>query len=330
MPLMKPEVQMAVTARPAGNRPTNAFLKICSLMMLSLLFLLSATACQRTGTDDPPQGTETPQAQEMPEPEESPEISEATTLQPVHEVVDTPLFGYGDLKGIYGILLSDPKTVQPRNFTMLALPDGGLTGITFDGIQPPGPNDNRMDISSNFEQSYGAVYRLSSGKIPENDSVTFMTARFAELRTFRGLTKVVAVSESASLIEAVQTEKGLNIRSLWHLYDIEGGSAIYLAKFEPKNNQGLLSLILVHNGSRWYGDFPAHYVPELNLYSWRVDDGGEILPENFIVGWMAEFGNQPELALYWRGAEGELLYWLRGENGQLIKANEAFRYWGAY
>ncbi|SCZ81935.1 hypothetical protein [Acidaminobacter hydrogenoformans] len=304
---------------------------IPTLLILLTVLLITVSGCQKPEAPAVPEepvpvseGEGGPSAEK----EEEPETPEA---QPVHDPMDNPQFGYGDQQGIFALMLSDPKTLQPEVYTHLSLPDGTTAKISYEGIQPPGPNDNLMDISANFKQRYGAVYRLNAGKIPENDSVTLMTDAFVSARTFHALTKVGESSSDQALRQRIEADRKLTVKNLWHLYDAENSAAIYLAQFEPQGNQAMLTLILVDPaGALWYAYFPANYIKELDLYSWRVDDGGEIHPENFIVGWLADFGKRPELALYWRGAEGELLHWLTGENGGLTKSREGYRYWGAY
>jgi hypothetical protein len=306
---------------------------LASLLLAGMMVFISG--CGQSQTPEPPESPVT----EPPADTTQTEAPQAIEKLPDFDPADKPIFGYGDLKGMYAIALSDPKTIQPQKYTSLALPNGEITGIRYEGIQPPGSKDNAMDISSNFEQRYGAVYRLSSGKIKENDSITFMTETFVAQHQFYTLTSINKASEDKQIRGAVELDKGLKLKAFWHLYDVEGGSKVWLAQFEPNAGAALASLIFEHKGKRWYADFPAQHFAELDLYSWRVDDGGEILPESFIVGWIADREEVPELALYWRGAEGELLYWLKGKNskavpdgqdGQLEKGNEAFRYWAAY
>ena len=296
------------------------------LIMASLLLLTSCAKPAQAPAAPEPEVTEPPAAET---PTEVPSDPAQTPL--IHDNADTPKFGYGDLQGIYAILLADPKTIKTEAYQYISLSGGTLTRVDFEGIQPPGPNDNVMDISSNFKQRPGAVYRLSTGKIPENDSVTFMTENFVSQRNFYTLTKVGTISTDTPLRQRIEAERKLVSKFFWHLYDLGDNAGIYLIQFEPLGDQVLLSLVLRDKADNlWYAYFPATYLPDFNLYSWRVDDGGEIHPENFIVGWAADFSAAPELALYWRGAEGELLYWLRGNNGALEKGFEGYRYWGAY
>lgn len=304
---------------------------IPTLLILLIALLLTLAGCQRPETPVKPVEPVPPVVEEGPSAEVVPEAPDVPAVQLVHDAKDNPQFGYGDEQGIFALMLSDPKTLRPEDYTHLSLPGGEVTEIKYEGIQPPGPNDNVMDISSNFKQRYGAVYRLASGKIPENDSVTLMTTPFVSARTFHNLTKVGAESSDQALRQRIEVEKKMVIRHFWHLYDAENTAAIYLAQFEPQADQAMLTLVLRDPEDQlWYAYFPADYVKELDLYSWRVDDAGEVHPENFIVGWLADFGTTPELALYWRGAEGAVLYWFRGDNGGLIKSHEGYRYWGAY
>jgi hypothetical protein len=299
-----------------------------TLMILLIALLMTATGCQKPDTPSEPVEPLPPEVVEEPSAEVVPEVPE---VQPVHDPKDNPQFGYGDEQGIFALLLSDPKTLTPESYVHLSLPGGEVTEIKYEGIQPPGPNDTVMDISSNFKQRYGAVYRLATGKIPENDSVTLMTAPFVSARTFHRLTIVGTPSTDQALLKRIEADKKMVMKHFWHLVDAENGAGIYLAQFEPQADQAMLTLVLRDpEDALWYAYFPANYVKELDLYSWRVDDGGEVHPENFIVGWLADFGATPELALYWRGAEGEVLYWFRGDNGGLIKSLEGYRYWGAY
>lgn len=303
----------------------------CIFLILFVLLVLN-TGCGQTQT--PAAAPAEPDTETL-EPDEvgsEPEVQPEVPLEPLppENSEDVPIFGYGDLKGVYALALSDPNTIHPEIYTQLSLSGGRLVKITYGGIQPPGAKDNAMDISSNFEQRYGAVYKLASGSIPENESVTLMTDTFVSQRNFYSLIGIGTASEDRTIQNLVEADKKLPLKNFWQLYDVEGGSKIWLAQFEPENGRALASVILEHKGQRWYADFPAQYFKELDLYSWRVDDGGEIDPESFIVGWFAEREEIPELALYWRGVEGASLYWLKGRNGQFLKYNEAFRYWGAY
>ncbi|HVH66387.1 MAG TPA: hypothetical protein VM716_00820 [Gemmatimonadales bacterium] len=99
------------------------------------------------------------------------------------------------------------------------------------------------------------------------------------------------------------------------------------AQFAAIDSSALASLVMVHDTSLLFENFPAVYRgPDESV--WRVDDGGVFSPGDIQILFMAQLPRTYIMAIPWAGAEGE--------SDQLVQADSAgafrtilrdYRYW---
>lgn len=102
-----------------------------------------------------------------------------------------------------------------------------------------------------------------------------------------------------------------------NLADLSEDRQLYLVQFNRLDQDMLFSIVLTDKDELTFMDYPA--VIQGDEYSvWRVDDGGEVLPEMFSILFAAETINGPLLGLNWWGSEGVNTFFLN-KDGETFK-----------
>lgn len=120
------------------------------------------------------------------------------------------------------------------------------------------------------------------------------------------------LSADDPLRKSISAVKQREIKAAWKLADLPPDRGLYLVQFVRQNKNMLFSLVVEDGGKLKFMDYPA-VVQEDEYSVWRVDDGGEVLPEMFSLLFAAETTDGLLLGLNWWGAEGINSFFLSQE-----------------
>lgn len=177
-------------------------------------------------------------------------------------------------------------------------------------------DSNGREMSHNFANLAGYLYMVEEG-IATPDETYYLTdqAEFNEdsliLVDGTEVKQTQAVVEE-SVQQRITASKSRDIQHISKLADLTEDRQLYLVQFIRLDQDMLFSIVLADKDELTFMDYPA--VIQGDEYSvWRVDDGGEVLPEMFSILFAAESKNGPILGLNWWGSEGVNTFFLNKE-----------------
>ena len=254
---------------------------------------------------------------------------------------DVPMgFGFADEKG--GRLLvsyykdeDDEYAVGPEEYTLAIGPYGELVNIKYVGWQEESEESNYREVSDNFDNLAGYVYRTSGGRLRANRTYVVTT----EGPFIDSLIKLNPPHpdpddpylNTEALMMGLKTEDyiaTLKKRKVqWaELLSVTGeGGQIGLTLFKRKGDNMLFSIVYLDGPEALFWDCEAEY----DEYStWRVDMGDE--PGDFRPLFLARLGGRLVLLLTWGAPEGEGIVMLCEDEGKFTEREDGYyysRYW---
>lgn len=215
----------------------------------------------------------------------------------------TDSYSFADTTGKYLILFSNTNDTKLNR----AIGDGGkVLTIKYVKKQSANSNDDGRQWANNFDNMAGVIYEVVGGRAVPNETYYLVNNSKVNVRAVVPVTNKVK-SVDASVKKSIEKLKSLKIENIWEISQFGKGNKVYVAQFKKKGTKVTASIIL-KNGSKFVTkDFVADYDP---TSTWRVDDGGQIVPEAFSLLFAASTKQGSLLGVKWAGAEGENIYLL--------------------
>lgn len=298
-------------------------------LMLSIFIVLILAGCSSNNslTSDgehvestPEQSAETVQAPPTLPP--SAEPSPTSSIQQTEAYLDTEKlranFGFADAEG-RNILVTGHEKGLDQEMAQLneAIGDQGkVLKVKFNKWQDGTGNSNGREMAHNFENLAGYLYMVE-----EESATPDETYYLTDQTDFNADSLVpiepVEVNQAAVVIdknvrERITASKNREIQKIWKLADLSTDRQLFLVQFVRLDQDMLFSLVWKEKDELTFMDYPA--VIQGDEYSvWRVDDGGEVIPEMFSILFAAETSEGPLLGMNWWGSEGVNTFFLRKE-----------------
>lgn len=232
-------------------------------------------------------------------------------------------FGYADETGRLLILEPDAAAAasNPDMITVAVGEGGERLTIKHVGTQQGDDQDNGRQTSYNFTHRAGALYEVIDGHAVPNETYLLLDGKSLPQAA---LLKVEFITDQAVEEQRVQqlaAAKSRKVKQAWRLATIAENQTLYLIQFEREQDSMLASLALEDNGQWVFMDYPATYNES---GTWRVDDGGQVVPDMFSVLLAARTAEGMVLGMKWLGAEGENVLFLSQRPGQLIQLDLSY------
>lgn len=263
------------------------------------------------------------------------ETSETSTPVPTTpSVLSTtqlsPAFSFANEEGtkLMSVPTDTPYQVEELKKLNTAIGAGGQAlSVRYEAEQQGDDQDNGRQFAYNFEHMAGHVFEVIEGGAVSNESyylvndVEFDTTSLLELKP---VTEIKAIDD-AKLLEAIAaSHSGRAVQQGWQIAEISDPAAagdaaarkpLYVVQFERQGDSMLASLLMKEGDQLIAIDYPAEYD---DSSTWRVDDGGEISPDQFSFLFAARSEGGVLLGLKWLGAEGENISFLNQSGQQFI------------
>jgi hypothetical protein len=212
-----------------------------------------------------------------------------------------------------------PASTDQHGAFAFADPSGALL-LTPSGIPQPASlhtaicGGERLNVRFDRRQTAGQaaiVFRIVDRTVPMGSTCFLATDAFIGGGAMVDLSRPSADTRcSRTEYPHYQADKSRPVVGCWPIGRSTSGLEVVVIEFARRLSNALASLAVVDGDRRLYVDYPATFNgPGTDL--WRVDDGGEILPERFEVVFVMRRGDSYWLALDWAGAEGNALYLTR-------------------
>ncbi|WP_313638673.1 hypothetical protein, partial [Paenibacillus sp.] len=273
-----------------------------------------------TSESTPEQSAETVQTSPTLPP--SAEPSSTPSMQQTVAYLDTANlkanFGFADAEG-RNILVTGHEKGLDQEMAQLneAIGDQGkVLKLKFNKWQDGTEGSNGREMAHNFVNLAGYLYTVEEASAAPDetyyltDQADFEVDALLPIESIEGQQDLSTVEESIRL-RIVDTKKR-KIQKIWKLADLSTDRQLYLVQFVRLDQDMLFSLVWKEKDEFTFMDYPA--VIQGDEYSvWRVDDGGEVIPEMFSILFAADTSEGPLLGMNWWGSEGVNTFFLKKE-----------------
>ncbi|BBH23580.1 hypothetical protein Back11_49250 [Paenibacillus baekrokdamisoli] len=234
-------------------------------------------------------------------------------------------FAYANQTGQH-LNVSQTTDDKPAAYTEAYCQPGHVLTISYEKTQKMGADSTGRNTAQNFLQDEGAIFGVNKGRADDNQSCVV-----AKKGAFQGYTFYTFAPSPAKgqltdkVVKKITKHYQRKVVRQGLIAKIGKETSIALVEFQPKGKHALASIVLVSPSGILYHDLPGE-IDKDHYSTWRVDDGGEILPEHFRFMFAAHSKQGYALGLEWFGAEGSSLYVLKQQKDQLVPVAHGARY----
>ncbi|AIQ52233.1 hypothetical protein [Paenibacillus sp. FSL R7-0331] len=184
---------------------------------------------------------------------------------------------------------------------------GQVLKVRFAEWQRGNDQNNGRELAVNLPNISGYVFTADGDAAVPDETYYLVNSSAFNLEALIPVEPEPAESEQLPEADPVRKSitdaKHREIYSAWKLASLQPGRELYLIQFVRQNKDMLFSLVLEEAGKLSFMDYPAEITD--NEYSvWRVDDGGEVIPQMFSLLFAARTADGLLLGVNWLGAEG--------------------------
>lgn len=299
-------------------------------LMISFFIVLMLVGCSSNNslTSDGDHAESTPEQSAetvLPSPT-LPPSAEPSSKQKTDAYLDTEKlktsFGFADAEG-RNILVTGHEQGLDQEMAQLneAIGDQGkVLKVKFNKWQDGTADSNGREMAHNFVNLAGYLFTVEEASATPDetyyltDQADFKVDALMPIESMKGQQ---ASTVEVSVRQRIVDTKNREIQNIWKLAGLSTDRQLYLVQFVRLDQDMLFSLVWKEKDEFTFMDYPA--VIQGDEYSvWRVDDGGEVIPEMFSILFAAETLNGPLLGLNWWGSEGVNTFFLKKE-GDLFK-----------
>lgn len=223
------------------------------------------------------------------------------------------------------LLLAPADLPQPSRMTKVVCPGGRVLRVRYLRQQNGRDGGSGRQISSEFENEAGAVFRVVGATVDEYATYLLAVDSLLVGASVEPLSRVDSVSAcSAADQERLGVLRGRPVVHCWPLARVGVNLQVLLLEFERRGKDALASLLLLGPGIAAFEDYPAEYRGE-GEDLWRVDDLGEMSPEGFKILFALRTAHTQVLGVSWASTESLSLSLLVSRDGrhfeELVQGN---------
>lgn len=231
------------------------------------------------------------------------------------------LFGFYDKSGYRILVLGGGQTPFAMKKPQAILPLNQNLPVTYETTQTREAGSSGRQTAANFDRLAGHVLRSQAPGIPNQSVLLAEDTFWADRQLISG---EKAQPPLAPLqLQQIEALRQRAVEQTWGLLQANDGTQLHLVLFQRDGDQALASLVLLLPDRILFRDFPATY---RGNSTWRVDDGGLILPIQFRILYLGRIKGRVELAYEFLGAEGILIDFVTEDKGFLVQTARASRY----
>lgn len=273
--------------------------KILSVIFVSLILFISGCSVHdvnlENAANDKPKAT----------------INDYVDADKLHNI-----FGFTNETGNL-IITIDPVDVNKdiKSINKAIGENGNVLSIKYLKNQSGNSNDNGRQLAFNFDNLEGHIFEVIQGKAKADETYYLVNDNEFNLRSILKSTEGDETEIDSEAKKEIERTKNRRIQNSWEIGRIDLNMKIYLVMFERQNDDMLMSIVMETPTKLVYKDYPAKYD---EASTWRVDDGGEVVPWMFSMLFAAKAEDGIIIGLKWIAPEGESTYFLK-ENGDKLE-----------
>lgn len=234
---------------------------------------------------------------------------------------DNVAFGFFDASG-GRLIVTGSAIALDVNKEIYALFSGNqFQSIQFLQQQSRAVGDSGRQTATNFDRLPGYVFSINSPGSPNKSCLVVEKSFLTERRLLPCQSRIEGCDANETGL--IESARGLRIEQSSGIAQLDNGGRLLLVRFELVGDQAVAALVYIAADNRLvFREFSAKYNP---VSTWRVDDGGDIRPEQFRILVMAQKDNCLEMAYEFLGPEGIIIEMVREQGGQFQTIAKASR-----
>lgn len=230
-------------------------------------------------------------------------------------------FAYADATGkrLLGF-----ESSKPGRFVKAIYPPGKSVDIKYVKQQKVTAKSNGRQNEWNFDQDGGELYSIVKGKVTHNDSVLLAEKDAFQGHTFLNYKPLSKGMFSKTVVAQIEKQKKRKVVRQGLIGQVSADVRIGLVEFaKAKGQKPLASLVLSTKNGLLFQDFVGN---DDSNSTWRVDDGGTIMPDMFKILFVSESKQGYSFAYEWTGFEGYSMEVLQQKGSKLRSVLHGARY----
>lgn len=202
-----------------------------------------------------------------------------------------------------------------------------LLEVAFEEHQASGPHNTGRQTSHNFEQMEGDRYRITNGKVRDDEVCLLADSPFFSSRQLLPMQRERPYACPAEVNALLSATGKRSVKRCLVLADLDRTQFV-AAEFEPMGKDLLAALALVGEGKLSLHPDKAECD---GSSAWRVDDGCEFDPAHLVPLFALKRQDaEIELAFEWPAPEAGALILYRSSGDRLEEVAVASRYWAPF
>jgi hypothetical protein len=199
--------------------------------------------------------------------------------------------------------------------------------VTYARSQTRQPADNGKQVTANFANAAGDVFRIIVGKA-RADETCYLSADSGLVASAVPVDAHTGPGCDAARLRHASEVKHRPVLHCWPLGSATPNVEMLALQFAVIDTSALASVVVADHDELFFHDLPATYRgPAADV--WRVEDNGTFLPDAFGIPFFCRLRGTYVMALTWAGAEGEDSYLLVADSAHTLRTvTQSYRYWG--
>ncbi|CAH1215191.1 hypothetical protein PAECIP111893_03890 [Paenibacillus plantiphilus] len=233
----------------------------------------------------------------------------------------TDVFGFADAEGKHLIVtgLESSRLDDVSKLNKAIGENGKVLYLSFMRWQEEGEASNGRQMAHNFDNLAGFIFAIEEGTATGDETYYLFDGNEVSMNAFVPIVKPSSSDVAEEMKSAIVKAKNRAIMNIWHVADMGENAGLYVAQFEKQDKDMLFSIVLKRDDKLVFKDYPA--VMEDGTSVWRVDDGGEVIPDMFNFLFAANTGDGLVIGVEWWAPEGAISFLLQ-ENGDIFTESE--------
>ncbi|GGG70872.1 hypothetical protein [Paenibacillus radicis (ex Gao et al. 2016)] len=299
------------------------------IALFAAVFVLSGcTATSSKGTSSVSPSPTASASNETPTPSltQTPSLEPSETPKPPDKLADLTdlskgIFAFANHSGDKLLAEWDGGGEPPKGDLIAIGDQGRVVSVSFAGSQEATAEDNGRQTSQNFDQRKGWLYEVTEGNATDNESYFIIDKGLINESMLLPLSLADKQTESETLKSDIEELKGRKVESVSPLQQMGNDQRAYLVVFAREGDDMLASLAFSSDEKWVFHDFPATYD---EFSTWRVDDGGVIVAEQFSFLFAAATEGGFLVGYKWMGFEGENVVFLSIADGKATEIGPSY------
>lgn len=232
------------------------------------------------------------------------------------------IFAFSDTNGKDILAISDTLP-DPQIYTHTISEEGKIIPVKYQGKKTGDEEKDFQQVYGNFENCGGYLFRATGGRVDYKKVNVLLTDNFLKERKYIKNLLPEKKNIDKAILDSLETSRQKKVKSSFPVAKIDGEGILYAVNYELAGDTAMFSFVFVSRHGLIIKDNYGEYDPG---GTWRAGDNGYVKPGMFEV--LAAFmgKNGIEIAIDWKGSEGDYIEYLLENGDTLEMVKNEYRY----